>query len=95
MPVRRAGRALWAVTAPRADAAAQSAVAHRRLRWEEVAGTSKRGPRSMRLARRGVMGLTEVAQHRRGGGERPARRRFDGGGQLSRAGQSGVDPAGR
>jgi hypothetical protein len=56
--------ALWAVTASRADAA----VAHRWPRWEEVAGTSKRGPQSMRRARRGVMGLTEVARHHRGGG---------------------------
>jgi hypothetical protein len=48
-PARHAGRALWAVTAPRADTAA----AHRWPRWEEVAGTSKRGPQSMRRARRG------------------------------------------
>jgi hypothetical protein len=42
--------------------------AHRWLRGEEVDDTSKRGPQSMRRARRGVMGLTEVAWHRRGGG---------------------------
>jgi hypothetical protein len=42
--------------------------AHRWPRWEEVANTSKRGPRSMHRARLGVMGLTEVARHRRGGG---------------------------
>jgi hypothetical protein len=53
---------------PRDNATAQPMAAHWWPRWEEVAGTSKRGPRSMRWARRGVMGLTEVARHRRGGG---------------------------
>jgi hypothetical protein len=59
----QAGAARWAVTAPRADAAARLVAAHRWPRWEEVAGTSKRGPRTMRQARRGVVGLTEVARH--------------------------------
>jgi hypothetical protein len=38
---------------------------------------SKRGPRSLRRARRGMMGLTEVVRHRRGGGAAAARRVSD------------------
>jgi hypothetical protein len=37
-----------AVTVPRDNATAQPVAAHWWPRWEEVAGTSKRGPRSMR-----------------------------------------------
>jgi hypothetical protein len=57
-----------AVTAAAVGAAAWPVVACRWPRWEEVANTSKRGPRSMRRARRGAMGLTEVAHHHWGGG---------------------------
>jgi hypothetical protein len=52
-----------AVTVAATGAAARPVAARRWPRWEEVASTSKRGPRSMRHARRGGMGLTEVAQH--------------------------------
>jgi hypothetical protein len=48
-----------------------------------VAGTSKRGPRSLRRARRGVMGLTDVVRHRRGG-RAVAARRVSGGNDASR-----------
>jgi hypothetical protein len=63
--------------------AARLVAAHRWPRWEEVAGTSKWGLRSMRRARRGVMGLIEVAWHRRGGGAAVARR-ASGSGDASR-----------
>jgi hypothetical protein len=60
----RAASTQSAVIVAAAGAAAWPVVARRWPRWEEVAGTSNRGPQSMRHARRGVMGLTEVAQHR-------------------------------
>jgi hypothetical protein len=61
-PARRAWHALWAVTAPRADAVARLVAAHRWPWWEEVAGTNKRGPWSMHRMRRGVLGLTKGAR---------------------------------
>jgi hypothetical protein len=68
---QRVGHALWAVTAPRANTAARLAAAHRWPRWEEMASTSKRGPGSMRRARRvgwvspRWRGTVEVVEQRR------------------------------
>jgi hypothetical protein len=61
-----------------AGAAAQPVATHQWPRLEEVVDMIKRGPRSLRRARRGVMGLTKVVWHRRGGGAAATRRVFDG-----------------
>jgi hypothetical protein len=60
----RAASTKSTVTVAAVGAAARPVVACWWPRWEEVADTSKRGPRSMRRARRGAMGLTEVVHHR-------------------------------